>query len=160
MYEKFCDRCNCEMRAYRISWFNGDVICHICQELEEQHPLFTYAKKVKNEEMLKRNRKFKGIYAHLKWDEIQKRKPMQTEYALLVSEVASLMAKENDSYEDALAATVEAFLYEEHRYTLEEILYANKRTSSELEKDVMVQVTTFSKWNALNVMESDLTVLA
>lgn len=149
MYEKFCDRCNCEMRAYRISWFNSDVICHLCQEHEEQHPLFTYAKKVENEEQLKGNRKFKGLYAHLKWDDIQKRTPQQTEYAQLVNEIASRIVNDDETYDQALYAGEEAFLYEENRYTLKEILFANNRTFDQLKEDVMKQTEVYLNWQLI-----------
>jgi hypothetical protein len=43
---KVCDRCEIATNTYTMSWFNEDFICMPCNDEEEKHPDFEFAKQV------------------------------------------------------------------------------------------------------------------
>ena len=60
MYNK-CERCNKETNTTTGSFFNTEMICMECKEIERMHPKFEYARKVENEEVAKGNYNYEGI---------------------------------------------------------------------------------------------------
>lgn len=56
-----CDRCGKETGITTMSYFNTDVICMECQELEEKHPAYERAKRVENEHVTSGDYNFAGI---------------------------------------------------------------------------------------------------
>lgn len=65
-----CDRCHQEI-ATKLSWLNLDSICAKCAEEEREHPLYTKAKDVELEEVIRGNYNYPGLFADKTWDEIK-----------------------------------------------------------------------------------------
>jgi len=45
-FDGTCQRCEQESRWHTMSWFNTDFICNDCNEKEQSHPDFVFAKHV------------------------------------------------------------------------------------------------------------------
>ena len=56
-----CGRCGRQDQMLTGSWFNTQMICPQCQQLETEHPLYEKAKRVENEHCFKGNYNFEGI---------------------------------------------------------------------------------------------------
>ena len=56
-----CERCNKEVNTFTMSFFNEDILCVECNEIEKKHPNYEKAKKVEHEEVLKGNYNYEGI---------------------------------------------------------------------------------------------------
>lgn len=58
----YCDRCGKENpRALSGSFFNEDICCMECIEMEERHELYSIARYIENKEVKKGNMNFEGI---------------------------------------------------------------------------------------------------
>jgi hypothetical protein len=42
-YKQICHRCGEEAETLRSSWFNTDMLCLNCRQVEGNHPLYAYA---------------------------------------------------------------------------------------------------------------------
>jgi hypothetical protein len=58
---RICDRCPKPTNITKMSWFNTDTLCEDCQQQEETHPDFPYAKAVEHEAVLKGDTNFPGV---------------------------------------------------------------------------------------------------
>lgn len=56
-----CERCGKDSVASTMSYFNLEVICLECCNLEEAHPLFEEAKRIETEAVANGNYNFPGI---------------------------------------------------------------------------------------------------
>ena len=56
-----CDRCKVASTVYTMSWFNEDHICMPCNDEEENHPDFEFAKNVEVAYTRKGNYNYPGI---------------------------------------------------------------------------------------------------
>ena len=56
-----CERCGCETNVTTGSYFNTDMICIPCNNIETTHPEYATAKHIEFLEVLKGNMNFKGI---------------------------------------------------------------------------------------------------
>ena len=56
-----CARCNKESRAITGSFFNEDLICLECRDIESLHPDYKKAKDIEHQEVVKGNYNFEGI---------------------------------------------------------------------------------------------------
>jgi recombinational DNA repair protein (RecF pathway) len=56
-----CDRCKTPTRVTTGSWFNQEMICQTCVQLEWAHPMFETAKRVETEAVLQGDYNFPGI---------------------------------------------------------------------------------------------------
>ena len=56
-----CDRCGRQAHTRKGSWFNTQMICGQCQQLEREHPLYEEAKRIENEQCFNGNFNFEGI---------------------------------------------------------------------------------------------------
>lgn len=67
MRRDVCDRCNKPTNGITtMSWFNTDVICMDCSDLEKEDPDYESAKEYESEEVKKGNTNFKGIIPNYK----------------------------------------------------------------------------------------------
>lgn len=69
-----CVRCREYARISTVSWFNTDVICKTCSEIEEKHPLFQRAKDTERKEVEKGNLNYPGLFYNRTWEEIKRMK--------------------------------------------------------------------------------------
>jgi len=61
--QKFCDRCGKPLDDGRImSMFNTDCLCMYCSDAERERPDFNEARKADEDQILKSNYNFKGIW--------------------------------------------------------------------------------------------------
>lgn len=58
---KNCQRCNKETNTFTGSYFNTEMICTECDEIERLHPLYEEAKRVEFEEVCRGNYNYEGI---------------------------------------------------------------------------------------------------
>ena len=56
-----CDRCPNPLGVHRTSWFNNDNLCSTCQQQEESHPDYAYAKAVEHEAVRNGDYNFPGV---------------------------------------------------------------------------------------------------
>jgi hypothetical protein len=56
-----CERCGEETTITTMSFFNTDIVCMECNDLEKQHPGFAAAHEADQEEVAKGNYNFKGV---------------------------------------------------------------------------------------------------
>lgn len=56
-----CERCGRQYQVLTGSWFNTQMICPQCRQLETEHPLYEKAKRVENEHCFNGNYNFEGI---------------------------------------------------------------------------------------------------
>ena len=61
MLSNQCERCERQNQVLTGSWFNTQMICPQCQQLETEHPLYEKAKRVENEHCFNGNYNFEGI---------------------------------------------------------------------------------------------------
>lgn len=67
MSRENCDRCNEKTNGVTtMSWFNTDVICMECSELEKEDPDYDAAKEYESEEVRRGNTNFKGVIPNYK----------------------------------------------------------------------------------------------
>lgn len=58
---QICDRCGKEARIMRGSFFNSELICLECDNIERHHPDYAEAKRIEHEELVKGNYNFQGV---------------------------------------------------------------------------------------------------
>ncbi len=58
---RLCDRCSEQPTSLVGSYFNEDMLCKICVEKEQKHPLYEEAKRKEIEEVFKGNMNYEGI---------------------------------------------------------------------------------------------------
>lgn len=58
---QICDRCGNETFCTTMSYFNTQIICIECDDLEQKHPDFEAAREAENEEVRNGNYHFKGV---------------------------------------------------------------------------------------------------
>lgn len=56
-----CDRCHSTTHVYRVSWFDTARICPTCQDEEESHPDYRYAKDVEHAAVVAGDLNFPGV---------------------------------------------------------------------------------------------------
>jgi len=56
-----CDRCNKKTNQYMMSFFNEDLCCLNCIEVEKSHPKYKYAREVELNHCKNKNYNFKGV---------------------------------------------------------------------------------------------------
>ena len=56
-----CDRCEITTNLIHLSWFNTDNLCSTCQQQEESHPDYAYAKAVEYEAVMNGDTNFPGV---------------------------------------------------------------------------------------------------
>lgn len=56
-----CQRCGKESKNFRGSFFNTDLVCIKCSEIEKLHPMYKEAKSIEHDEVVKGNYNFEGI---------------------------------------------------------------------------------------------------
>jgi hypothetical protein len=59
--QKECDRCKKATHTYTMSWFNEDYICMQCNDEEEKHPDFEFAKNVEVAYTRRGNMNYPGV---------------------------------------------------------------------------------------------------
>lgn len=56
-----CQRCDKETEHFTVSFFNTDLICMKCNEIEKLHPKYEEAKRIEHSEVVKGNYNYEGI---------------------------------------------------------------------------------------------------
>ncbi len=56
-----CDRCGKKTSVTTMSYFNTDVICQECDELERKHPSYERAREVENQHVRDGDYNFSGV---------------------------------------------------------------------------------------------------
>lgn len=56
-----CDRCHKETKITTGSFFNTEMICLDCENIEKHHPDYEEAKRIEHEEVVKGNYNFQGV---------------------------------------------------------------------------------------------------
>lgn len=56
-----CDRCGKETYVTTMSYFNTDIICGECSDLEQLHPSYKRAKEVENDHVRDGDFNFSGV---------------------------------------------------------------------------------------------------
>ena len=59
--QKECDRCKKATNIFTMSWFNEDFICMTCNDEEEKHPDFEFAKNVEVAYTRRGNTNYPGV---------------------------------------------------------------------------------------------------
>ena len=61
-----CSRCGEEYIRVAMSYMNTDIICDNCKKIEQEHPLYNFARLAKARES-KTNIKYPGLFAGQKY---------------------------------------------------------------------------------------------
>lgn len=56
-----CDRCGRETTTTMMSMFNTDILCSVCKDEEEQHPLYSAAVEAELRQVKAGNYNYPGI---------------------------------------------------------------------------------------------------
>lgn len=56
-----CDRCGEETNVTTMSYFNEDILCIECDDLEQKHPDFEIARAVEMEQVRRGNYNYEGV---------------------------------------------------------------------------------------------------
>jgi len=56
-----CERCGIESNVSSVSYLSTEEVCVECKEVEKNHPLYDFGKRIELSEVKKGNTKFKGI---------------------------------------------------------------------------------------------------